>query len=125
MTPPMYPSVCPTCGRELQYIGQYSMWYCHSCRGYKVPAPPAAPPQRMPVAPGQAPGYQQAPAQSAPYTQPSPEPIHIFIEVPVSQPAEKPGPACPSCGKDIQYVEQYRRWYCYGCSQYAPESFRP
>jgi predicted RNA-binding Zn-ribbon protein involved in translation (DUF1610 family) len=36
---PAHPTVkvehpCPTCGRALTYISQYSRWYCYSCRAY-------------------------------------------------------------------------------------------
>jgi hypothetical protein len=27
-------------------------------------------------------------------------------------------PICPVCGQSLGYVEQYRRWYCYYCSEY-------
>jgi len=38
--------------------------------------------------------------------------------VPTAAPAEKP---CPTCGKRLQYVEAYERWYCYSCKIYAPK----
>jgi hypothetical protein len=84
-------------------------------------------PAMQPYPPAQ---HQQAPQaafQPAPQLapQPAPQPIHIHIEVPLPQVEEVPAPACPSCGKDIQYVEQYGRWYCGGCGQYAPAGFRP
>jgi len=28
-------------------------------------------------------------------------------------------PACPTCGKPLTYIEQYKRWYCYNCSKYV------
>ncbi|MEN2974515.1 MAG: PRC-barrel domain-containing protein [Candidatus Caldarchaeales archaeon] len=28
-------------------------------------------------------------------------------------------PACPTCGKPLTYIEQYKRWYCYNCSRYV------
>ncbi|MEM3397611.1 MAG: PRC-barrel domain-containing protein [Nitrososphaerota archaeon] len=27
-------------------------------------------------------------------------------------------PTCPTCGKPLTYIEQYKRWYCYNCSKY-------
>ncbi|MEM2095833.1 MAG: PRC-barrel domain-containing protein [Candidatus Caldarchaeum sp.] len=26
---------------------------------------------------------------------------------------------CPTCGKDLTWIEQYQRWYCYSCGKYA------
>lgn len=26
---------------------------------------------------------------------------------------------CPTCGKPLTYIEQYKRWYCYNCKKYA------
>lgn len=28
-------------------------------------------------------------------------------------------PACPTCGKPLTYIEEYKRWYCYNCSKYV------
>jgi len=28
--------------------------------------------------------------------------------------------SCPNCGKDLSYIEQYDRWYCYACEKYMP-----
>jgi sporulation protein YlmC with PRC-barrel domain/ribosomal protein S27AE len=28
-------------------------------------------------------------------------------------------PSCPTCGKPLTYIEQYKRWYCYNCSKYV------
>ncbi len=28
--------------------------------------------------------------------------------------------ACPTCGKELAYIPQYGRWYCYSCQSYAP-----
>jgi ribosomal protein S27AE len=33
--------------------------------------------------------------------------------------AEEKGPICPDCGKDMSFIEQYGRWYCYSCERYA------
>lgn len=32
--------------------------------------------------------------------------------------------ACPKCGNDMKYIEQYEQWFCYTCGQYMqpPES---
>jgi hypothetical protein len=26
--------------------------------------------------------------------------------------------ACPKCGNDMKYIEQYEQWFCYTCGQY-------
>jgi len=31
--------------------------------------------------------------------------------------AEKP--TCPFCGKELSYIDEYQRWYCYSCQQYV------
>ena len=31
--------------------------------------------------------------------------------------------ACPTCGKDLTYIPQYERWYCYAEAKYAPKDF--
>jgi sporulation protein YlmC with PRC-barrel domain len=28
-------------------------------------------------------------------------------------------PTCPTCGKPLTYIEQYKRWYCYNCGEYV------
>jgi hypothetical protein len=64
------------------------------------------------AAPQPAPSYAPPPTQSPP-----PE-----AAAPVSQPMPPPpaasGPTCPRCGKPATFVQQYNRYYCYGCGQY-------
>lgn len=36
--------------------------------------------------------------------------------VPSRQPALYP---CPKCGRPLTYIQQYQRWYCYNCKEYA------
>ncbi|MCS7110206.1 MAG: hypothetical protein NZ956_01895 [Candidatus Caldarchaeum sp.] len=26
---------------------------------------------------------------------------------------------CPTCGKELSWIEQYQRWYCYNCGKYV------
>lgn len=26
---------------------------------------------------------------------------------------------CPTCGKPLTYIKQYKRWYCYNCGKYV------
>jgi len=28
-------------------------------------------------------------------------------------------PACQNCGGHLEFIEQYKRWYCKSCQQYA------
>ena len=30
---------------------------------------------------------------------------------------------CPACGRELDFIEQYGRWYCHGCKAYAPTKF--
>ena len=59
-------------------------------------------------------------------------PATIILEVPGLTPAgdeyeepekseEEELPACATCGEPLTYLEQYERWYCYGCNEYAPK----
>ena len=29
---------------------------------------------------------------------------------------------CPRCGRELTYIPQYNRWYCYSCRAYAPKA---
>jgi sporulation protein YlmC with PRC-barrel domain len=29
------------------------------------------------------------------------------------------GQSCPTCGKELSWIEQYQRWYCYNCGKYV------
>ncbi len=46
-------------------------------------------------------------------------PAYLFEEerTPLSPPQQYP--ICPGCGQELTWVEEYRRWYCYRCQQYA------
>ncbi len=39
-------------------------------------------------------------------------------EEPEAPPPPPPKTACPTCGKEATYVDQYQRWYCYNCQKY-------
>ncbi len=71
-----------------------------------------------------------------PETMPQPTPQYPPMGGPIPTPApvkeEKKGlgaitsvfkrqekPACPTCGKPLTYIEQYKRWYCYNCGKYV------
>ena len=52
------------------------------------------------------------------------------IVVPSAAPAEAPRSApkvehpCPTCGKELTFISQYNRYYCYACQRYAPVASR-
>ncbi|MBA3046583.1 MAG: hypothetical protein KKH41_08725 [Candidatus Thermoplasmatota archaeon] len=47
------------------------------------------------------------------------DPVDSFI-VGIGQEFTGPPPAvCQRCGAHLQFIQQYQRWYCYGCQQYA------
>ncbi len=56
-----------------------------------------------------------AAAQAAPTAKPAPAP---------AAEAPRPGPRaehpCPTCGRELTYIAQYGRYYCYSCQRYAP-----
>lgn len=56
-------------------------------------------------------GAGAAPAEPQPAPEPEPEPA----------PAAAPGtaPACKSCGKPTEWIEEYGRYYCYDCDAYV------
>lgn len=48
---------CPICSRQLNWIAQYSQWYCYSCKEYRQPAAERSPatlprPPRVPPTEG-------------------------------------------------------------------------
>lgn len=57
--------------------------------------------------------------------EPSVSAAPIVIAVPET-PIEEAGPKvehpCPTCGRELSYISQYGRWYCYFCQKYAPSA---
>jgi len=49
-----------------------------------------------------------------PIPAPAPEPIKVEIEKALP---------CPNCGKDLTYIAQYDRLYCFSCGRYAPKTY--
>ncbi len=43
-------------------------------------------------------------------------PVVIEVPKPVVH-VERP---CPTCGRELSFITQYSRWYCYFCQRYAP-----
>ena len=120
---------CPTCGSPLRYIEQYNQWYCDSCQEYKMPVSPA---QHEPQQPPQQQGYQaqqqqQPQQQQGGWGQPQ-EPQQEQqgwqeSNTQEQQPQQQEQPqqqqnACPTCGQQLRYVQQYNRWWCDNCQEY-------
>ncbi len=81
----------------------------------KMPEPTAAQPTTTPfptppAAPAPIPPYGYPPAQ-----QPPQQPGGFTSKLPFGKKKQ----ACPTCGKDLSWIEQYRRWYCYNCGKYV------
>lgn len=47
------------------------------------------------------------------------EPV-TAVEPPVAREALRVEHPCPTCGRELTFVAQYDRWYCYHCRVYAP-----
>ncbi len=44
----------------------------------------------------------------------------IFTAVTSKLPLGKKEKAvCPTCGRELSWIEQYQRWYCYNCGKYV------
>jgi ribosomal protein L37AE/L43A len=65
------------------------------------------------------------PTESTPVAQAAVVPAPV-VAVPAAEAAPAPRPAqhaehpCPTCGRELTYIAQYNRWYCYYCQRYAP-----
>lgn len=64
---------------------------------------------------GKGPAGTYQPPATYPTTQVSQAPL----PPPPSQEAAQKAPACPRCGQALTWIDQYQRWYCYNCQQYA------
>ncbi len=136
-TPTEMVNVCPNCGGEATYVDQYQRYYCYSCREYIEPLEKAleeikeevaepTPAELAKVCPncGGEPTYVDQYQRYYCYT------CSEYIE-PIEKAKEekpkvvlKPKPSkaakiCPNCGGEPTYVEQYKRYYCYTCSEYV------
>lgn len=79
--------------------------------GAAVPAMPAIPAMPMMAAPTMGMGAVAIPANPsgvAPMPPPSPHYQHVGGAVPRV-------PLCPTCGRDLFYASNYKRWYCLVC----------
>ena len=107
--PPRIGKPCPTCGRELTFIPDYNRHYCYNCKKY---APlEGKPAEAVSPAPAPAPSVEVVPPKPEPAPVPAPPPAIEIVAV------KNP---CPTCGRELTYVEKYGRFYCYSCKKYAP-----
>ncbi|HKZ99803.1 MAG TPA: hypothetical protein VJ326_09490 [Thermoplasmata archaeon] len=61
------------------------------------------------------------PIERAP--EPTPEPVPTSIPEATRAPPAVPTLAehpCPRCGRELDYIAQYDRWFCHSCRTYAP-----
>ncbi len=94
------PLPCPKCGKELTYIAQYDRLYCFSCGNY---APK---------------GYGREPT---PVVGEKPAIPVVTPKVKAEKKAEHP---CPTCERELTYIKEYDRWYCYAEKKYAPKKVK-
>ena len=90
---------CPTCDGELEYIHQYEKHYCHSCKKY-VSANEVKK-QKVDI------DLERTPAPPSPEFYFNPPPL-----------VNSKNYLCRKCHKDLQFIYQYQRWYCYHCGEY-------
>ena len=78
---------------------------------------------------------EESPEPVAPVTTAAPD---VIVETPVAETARPAGPMvvvqetptvreipkvehpCPTCSRELTYIPQYNRWYCYSCRAYSP-----
>ncbi len=78
---------------------------------------------------------EESPEPAAPVTTAAPD---VVVETPIAETARPAGPMvvvqetptvreipkvehpCPTCSRELTYIPQYNRWYCYSCRAYSP-----
>lgn len=69
-------------------------------------------------------------SRHAPATQATPAVVPVAVTPQAEEAVETPRPVsraehpCPTCGRELTYISQYNRWYCYYCQRYAPAAPR-
>ncbi len=86
--------VCPKCGGEPNYVEQYKRYYCYTCSEYVEPE------------------MKKVEEPEMKKVEEKPEPV---AEAKIEEGVK----VCPNCGGEPNYVEQYKRYYCYTCSEYV------
>jgi len=84
--------LCPTCGKPLTWIPQYSRWYCYNDKKYVNP-----------VESTKKNDWEEVSQEE---------------KQPTSKKQASP-PVCPTCGKPLTWIPQYSRWYCYNDKKYV------
>jgi len=57
----------------------------------------------------------------SPVATPTPTPQAVTQPTPTI-PTTKVEHPCPTCSRELTYIPQYNRWYCYSCRAYAPKA---
>ncbi len=84
-------------------------------------SPETVPTQAATAAPAVIVEPRPAPVAAAPAAVAA-EPTPVVPETPrLASRAEHP---CPTCGRELTYISQYNRYYCYSCQRYAPAGAR-
>ncbi|MBN1151000.1 hypothetical protein JXA84_07270 [candidate division WOR-3 bacterium] len=97
---------CPVCNYELQYFEEYDRYWCDMCAEF------------MPVNFGK-------PVESSSDTDSEMEEENVSVpesvqlkETPSDKPEER---TCPVCKSPLRYIDEYKKWWCDVCLEYASE----
>jgi len=66
--------------------------------------------------------YNKLPAVAEVPTAPTPAVPTQGPSPPEASPVRRVEHPCPTCGRELDYISRYDRWYCYSCKAYAPAS---
>jgi ribosomal protein S27AE len=125
--------VCPKCGEETSFIDQYKMYYCYSCNEYVEPLEKSIeaglepkfgeevkPSEELRFHPEkEEKAIEEVPKEELPIgTEERTEKVEQQIPTDLTN-------VCPKCGGEPTYIEQYKRYYCYTCSEYMEPSMVP
>lgn len=94
---------CTDCGGNLRYIEPYDRFWCDKCAKY------------MEIGFGK----ELETAILEEITEVVPEETPLQEEIEVTEKKFK----CPVCNYDLQYFEEYERYWCDMCAEYMPENF--
>jgi HEPN domain-containing protein len=128
--------VCPKCQEEPTYVEQYDRHFCYTCNEYVKPEekkaevkkeePKAVKTEKVcPKCEGEATYVEQYDRHFCytcnEYVKPTEKKAEVKkAEVKQAQPVQKEAKkVCPTCKEEPTYVEQYKKYYCYTCSQYV------
>lgn len=91
--------ICPNCKGEPQYLYEYGRHYCHTCKTYLSEDELKS--KRIPLK------FKRTPA---------PPPPEFYLSPPPLMHTESY--LCKQCNNELQFIDQYHRWYCYNCGEY-------